>query len=88
MKIKQNFEIVNFADDYMLVPIGNQIDSFNGTVILNEVSSFLINILKVDTTTEELIQYLVNEYDVDLKTAQSDVNTVVEKLKAIGVIDE
>ena len=88
MKIKQNFELVNIAEDYLLVPIGNRIDSFSGTVILNEVSSFLLTKLKVDTTTEELVQYLINEYDVDFKTAQSDVNTVVEKLKTIGVIDE
>ena len=41
MKLESGFEIVNIADDYMLVPVGDQMEQFNGTVVLNDVSAFL-----------------------------------------------
>ena len=86
--MKENFEIVKVADDYMLVPVGDQMDKFCGTVVLNEVSAFLLEKMKTDRTVEELISFLMNEYLVEDKTAQTDVLSALEKMKAIGVIDE
>ncbi len=55
MKIKPEFELINIADDYMLIPVGNQVEQFNGTVILNKVSAFLLELMKKDISKEELI---------------------------------
>ena len=86
MKLKPDFQIVQMANDYMLVPTGDQIDSFNGTVILNEVSAFLLDQLKEDLETEDLIERLVMEFDVDPATAREDVNAAVEKMEQIGIL--
>lgn len=86
MKIKSGFEITNIADDYMLVPVGDQVEHFNGVVVLNEVSAFLLEKLKSDRTSEELALLLADAFDVDLATAQKDVHTAIEKMMSIGVI--
>ena len=86
MKLKPDFQIVQMADDYMLVPTGDQIDSFNGTVILNEVSAFLLDQLKEDLEKEDLVERLVMEFDVDPATAREDVNAAVEKMEQIGIL--
>ena len=86
MKLKPDFQIVQMANDYMLVPTGDQIDSFNGTVILNEVSAFLLNQLKEDLEKEDLVERLVREFDVESATAREDVDVAVEKLKQIGIL--
>ena len=86
MKLKPDFQIIEMANDYMLVPTGDQIDSFNGTVILNEVSAFLLDQLKEDLETEDLIERLVMEFDVDPATAREDVNAAVEKMEQIGIL--
>ena len=86
MKLKPDFQIVQMANDYMLVPTGDQIDSFNGTVILNEVSAFLLNQLKEDLEKEDLVERLVMEFDVDPATAREDVDVAVEKIKQIGIL--
>ena len=88
MKIAPGFEVVNIANDYLLVPLGEQMDKFNGTVILNEVSAFILNQLKAELTKEELVRLLMNEYDVSLETAQADVDKAVEQMKEIGIIHE
>ena len=86
MKLKPDFQIVQMANDYMLVPIGDQIDSFNGTVILNEVSAFILNQLKEDLEKEDLVERLVMEFDVESATAREDVDVAVEKMKQIGIL--
>lgn len=86
MKLKPDFQIVQMANDYMLVPTGDQIDSFNGTVILNEVSAFILNQLKEDLEKEDLVERLVMEFDVESAIAREDVDAAVEKMKQIGIL--
>ena len=86
MKLKPDFQIVQMANDYMLVPTGDQIDSFNGTVILNDVSAFMLNQLKEDLEKEDLVERLVKEFDVESATAREDVDAAVEKMKQIGIL--
>ncbi|MBR4537622.1 MAG: PqqD family protein [Clostridia bacterium] len=88
MKLVSEFEIVNIADDYMLVPVGSQMEKFNGTVVLNDVSAFLLEQLKTDRTKEELVRLLMETYDVDTAAAQADVDMAIEKMKKIGIIYE
>ena len=88
MKIKIGFEIVKAVDDYILVPVGDQMEPFNGTVILNETTVFLLDKLKKNQSIDNLVQFLVDEYDVDIETAQKDVNDLIIKMREAGIIDE
>ena len=88
MKLENGFEIVNIVDDYMLVPVGEKMEQFNGTVILNEVSAFLLKKMKNDVTKEELIEYIIEEYDVDKGRAKMDVENVMKEMIEIGIIHE
>ena len=88
MKLKKGFEIVNVAGDYMLVPVDDQIDIFNGTVILNEVSAFMLNKLKHGVDKKELIRLLMDEYGIDSLVAKTDVEEAIKKMLKIGMIDE
>ena len=88
MRVNPNFELVNMADDYILVPVGEQMERFNGTVVLNEVSSFIFECLKNDQTEEDLIKSLIDEYEVDSNTARTDVHEALSTMKKLGVIYE
>ena len=88
MRIKPDFELVNIAGDFLLIPVGDQIDRFNGTVVLNEVSAFLINKLKTEIDRDDLVSLLIMEYGIDSKTAQEDVDEALEKMRKIGIIYE
>ncbi len=87
MKIKKDFELVNIAEDYMLVPLGDEMEKFSGSVILNEVSAFLVEKLKTDRTEEELLELLCDEFDVDRASAQADIRAAVQKMRDVGIID-
>ena len=88
MKIKPDFTIVQVADDYLLVPVNDQMERFNGTVVLNEVSAFLLEKLKTERSAEELASLLTDEFDVDAETAKADVLALIDKMRETGIIDE
>tara|TARA_B100001964_G_C14004593_1_gene496549 strand:+ start:527 stop:793 length:267 start_codon:yes stop_codon:yes gene_type:complete len=52
----------------------------------DEVSTDLWKFLEPGRTVEELVDYLVSEYDVELETAQTDMLEFVEKLHEEGLL--
>ena len=88
MRIKPGFEMVNIAGDYLLIPIGDQIDQFNGTVVLNEVAAFIITKLNTDIEKDDLVTLLVKEYNIAPRIAREDIDEALEKMKKIGIIYE
>ena len=88
MKIKDSFEIVKIADDSMIVPIGDMMDKFNGVVVLNETSEFILKSLKTDRALNELVSLVVNEFDVEYEIAFKDVELAVDKMKRIGIVND
>ena len=53
---------------------------------LDEVSTDLWKFLEPGRTVEELVDYLVSEYDVERETAQRDMLEFVEKLHEEGLL--
>ena len=53
---------------------------------LDEVSTDLWKFLEPGRTVEELVDYLVSEYDVEHETAQRDMLEFVEKLHEEGLL--
>lgn len=87
MKINKEFVIREIAGDYIIVPTGSTALQFNGLITVNEVGAFLWNLLKQETTEEELLQNLVNEYEVDEETAKKDIEEFLEHLKANDIVE-
>ena len=81
MKIKEGFMLRLVAEEYVVVPVGQASIDFNGMMNLNETGAFLFERLLKGCTKEELVAALMDEYDVDIKTANIDVDAFVTKLK-------
>ncbi|MCF0115361.1 MAG: PqqD family protein [Erysipelotrichaceae bacterium] len=87
MHLKEGFIVRNVADEYLLIPTGKNIASFGGSVILNEVSAFILNQMKADTTKEQLLEAILTEYDVSLELATQDLDKLLTKLTQLGIIE-
>ena len=62
---------------------------FNGLIRSNPTAAFIVESLKTETTESEIVDKMLEEYDVDRDTAEKDVADIISKLRAIGaVIDE
>lgn len=88
MKANEGFVLKNILEEYMLLPTGSNIDRFAGTVVLNQVSAFLWEKLRQDTTRQELLEALLREYDVPRETAEKDLDRLLARFREYGLITE
>lgn len=81
MKLKDGYILREIADSLIVVPIGKRVVEFNGLMLLNESASLLWNKLQNGAETDELVQLLLDEYDIDETTAQNDVLEFLGELR-------
>ncbi len=87
MIISPGFKLMNIADEHLLVPVGEKAVSFKGVVTLTESSYYLLNLMYEPKSKSELVNDLVQEFDVDEDTAKADIDLFVAKLLDMGVIE-
>ncbi|MBR6476533.1 MAG: PqqD family protein [Lachnospiraceae bacterium] len=88
MKACNDFILRNIVGEYMLVPTGDRMKSFNGTMMLNELAAFVWEKLQNPTSDKELLDAVLFEYDVDEATASADLTVLLEKFQELGVIED
>ena len=88
MKAKPGFVLRNVVDEFILMPIGENIGKFNGTVLLNEVSAFVWEKLQNPLSKEDLLKAILDEFEVDKATASADLDALLETLRGYGVIED
>lgn len=88
MKIKEGYVLREIAGSNVVVPLGNVQVSFKGIMTLNDVGSFLWKILEKGATKQELLEAVLNEYDVDEEKASKDIDRYIIKLQAEKVIED
>lgn len=88
MKIKENYMLRQVADTFVVVPIGAAVAEFNGMINLNGVGAFLWRQMEVDTTFENVLNAMLDEFEVDEKTASKDLEGFIEELRKSNLIDE
>lgn len=87
MKIKQGFVLKSIADSHIVVPLGSQVVDFSSIIKLTDTGAFLWSLLDSDTTLDELVSALTDEYDVDVATAIHDVDAFITKLKDADLLE-
>ena len=88
MKAREGFILRNLAGEYLLMPKGEKIKSYDSVVLMNELSAFVWGKMQNPVTQSDLLEAVLNEYDVDEKTAREDLDGLLAELKEAGVIDD
>lgn len=87
MKLKSGIVIEKTGDEYVAVATGEAAKSFNGIIRNNKTANFIFEQLKEEKTEDELVEALLERYDVSREKAQSDVHALVVKIREAGLID-
>ncbi len=88
MQIKNGFVLRSVLDEHMVMPAGDLIGKFDGTVVLNDVSAFVFEQLKKPVSREDIIAAVLAEYEVDEATAAKDIDALLAQFRELGMIDE
>lgn len=87
MKIKDDFILRKVADTYVVVPVNSMTLDFNGIINLNETGAFLFGLLQKGATKEELLDKMLEEYDVPQKKAYEDIDIFIQKVKDADILE-
>jgi hypothetical protein len=74
------------GNEYVLVPIANNIADMNSVYTLNETGAFLWEQLDGKKSVKDLIDALISEYDVDYETAAADVFSFIDEMNKYLII--
>ena len=73
MRIVSGFILREVVGETVAIPSGDSAHLLSGLVALNEPGQFLFRLLQTDRTQQELVQAMLEEYDVDAASAETDV---------------
>ena len=88
MRIKENFALRQVADIWCVLPLGEATLNLNGMLTLNNSGALLWQTLEKDSNKEQLVEALLNEYDVTHEQAEADVEEFLDKLRQVNCIEE
>ncbi len=74
------------GNEYVLVPVANNIADMNSVYTLNETGAFIWELIDGTRNVEEIINSLVEEYNIDRQTATADIFEFAENLKEYLII--
>jgi hypothetical protein len=86
MKIEKEYILREIAGDYIIVPVGKAALEFNGMITVNETGAFLWKQLTKDTTKEELVHAMLEEYEVSEDEARIDIEEFLHLLQQNNIL--
>lgn len=88
MKLKYEFAVREIMGEYVMVPLGAGALEFSGMISTTETGATLVEALKEHVTYQELLQRLLEEYEIDEATAAADLDEFLNQLKRLNLIVE
>lgn len=86
MKIKDGFVLREMCGEYIVAAEGLQNINFNKLISLNATAAFLWKELEgKEFTVEDMAQFLVDEYEIDMELALTDSANLVKSWIEAGI---
>ncbi|OMF30783.1 pyrroloquinoline quinone biosynthesis protein [Paenibacillus sp. FSL H8-0548] len=87
MKMVEGFSLRTIAGTNVVVPVGKANISFKGMITLNDSGVFMWKQLQSDINDSELLQAMLEEYDIDDQTAKADIREFLDTLTRAGLLE-
>ena len=81
MKIEKNVILREIAGEYILIPTGSMALKFQGVFAVSELGVAIWNLLQQDKEENEIIELLLQEYEVDKDTLTADIKEFLQSLR-------
>ena len=87
MEIKKKLMKRQIGGETFLVPLGKSVYDTNGLFFLTELGAFIWDRLPQVQSEEEIVNAILDEYDVEQAQAAQDVSDFFGKLRELEIID-
>ncbi|MCH7656722.1 MAG: PqqD family protein [Bacteroidetes bacterium] len=75
------------GDEYVLVPVSNNIADMDSVYTLNETGAFIWERLDGKSDLASIIRCMQSEFEVDAETAKSDLLSFISEMKQFLIIN-
>ena len=86
MKLKMQFILRDIVGETVLVPINESTSSFNGLITVNELGKFIWEKIESAKDEEELLQRILDEYEVERDVAKADLDEFLDILRKNEIV--
>ena len=76
------------GNEYVLVPIANNIADMNSMYTLNETGAFIWEHIDGKSSVEDIINEMTKEYEINYETASKDVLSFIEDMSRYLIISD
>ena len=89
MKIKNGLELQNVCGEHIIIPAGEENMDFSQIISLNPTAAYLWeNVAKRENfTVEDMVQLLLDEYEVEESVALEDCKLIAERWEEMGLLE-
>jgi hypothetical protein len=76
------------GNEYVLVPVANNIADMNSVYTLNETGAFIWEHINGENSVEDIINEMTTEFEVDFVTASNDFFAFIDDMRKYLIMNE
>lgn len=88
MKIKSEFVLRKFSDKFIAVSVNDSADENNVLITMNSSGAFVFELMQKDVSYKEVIDKLIEKYDIKEATAKADFDAFLQNVRNAGMLYE
>lgn len=86
MKIKNIYELKKVVNQYLVIRVEDAL-VLDNMITINEIGKDIFDFLKEDHSEDEVVSYILSNYEVTEEKAREDVHEFIEKLIQKGIVE-
>lgn len=88
MKLKSEFVLRKFSNKYIAVSVNDNADENNVLISTNSSGAFVFELLHNEISYNEIINRMIEKYDIDESTAKADLDEFLNNIRKAGMLYE
>lgn len=91
MKIIDNYMLKEIAGNYIVIPVGQNIIDYKSMLHLNETGAFIWKKLENETSYQDLLDALANEYEAssdEISIIKNDLDEFLDHMRSMKLLSE
>ena len=86
MKIKNIYELKKVVNQYLDIRVEDAL-VLDNMITINEIGKDIFDFLKEEHSEDEVVSYILSNYEVTEEKAREDVHEFIEKLIQKGIVE-
>lgn len=88
MRLKEGFILHTVENESMAIASGEVAETFNGIVRINSTGAYIFELLRNETTEEDIVAAMCARYDAPEEQIKTDVHNLIEKFRNAEFLHE